>query len=154
MKLVVFMPTRAVKDPLVVEGIDYLKRVRSPWSADHSFLNPKKAIDEDRAPLRIEAESNELWQKTTGFYRIALSDEGKRFSSPAFSSMLNKLSIEQPKIAFLIGGAFGLSKDVIKQCPMTLSLSDMTLPHRMAFLMLSEQIYRAYEIQRGSLYHK
>lgn len=148
------MPTRALKDPLILEGNDYLKRVRSPWGAQAHFINPKKAIHEDRAAQRIEAESQDLWQKSSGFYRIALSDRGKKFSSEQFSCWLNNFSFGQPKIAFIIGGAFGLSEKIIHQCDAHLSLSDMTLPHRMAFLMLSEQIYRAYEIQRGSLYHK
>ncbi len=154
MKLVVFMPTRAVKDPLIVEGIDYLKRLRTPWAASHLFLNPKKAFDEDRARERIEAESAELWQKSAGFYRIALSNEGATHSSESFSRWLNKLSNNQSKIAFLIGGAFGLSEQVTKEANATLSLSAMTLPHRMAFLVLSEQIYRASEIERGTAYHK
>lgn len=154
MKFVVFMPTRALKDPLIIEGTDYLSKIRSPWSATHQFLNPKKAFDEDRAALRIEAESNELWQKSAGHFRIALSDRGKPLSSPEFSLWLDKFSHHQPKIAFLIGGAFGLSEKVLNEADAKLSLSPMTLPHRMAFLVLCEQLYRAYEIKRGSLYHK
>ncbi len=154
MKLVVLMPTRAVKDPLIIEGVDYLKRLRSPWSASHQFLNPKKAFDEARARERIEAEGIELLQKSAGYYRVALSDTGSSYSSEQFSKWLSKLSHNQAKIAFLIGGAFGLSEAVIKEANICLSLSAMTLPHRMAFLVLSEQIYRASEIERGSAYHK
>lgn len=154
MKLHVFMPTRALKDPLITEGLDYLKKIRSPWSAESHFLSPKKAFDEDRKDERIIAESKELWQKSEGFYRIVLSDQGKHYSSPYFSNYLEKLSMQESKIAFIIGGAFGLSADIVKNAPACLSLSDMTFPHRMAFLMLSEQLYRAYEIKRGSLYHK
>lgn len=154
MKFVVFMPTRAVKDPLIIEGADYLTKIRAPWSATHQFLNPKKAFDEDRAASRIEAEGNELLQKSTGYFRIALSDRGKSLSSTDFSSWLSKFEYSQPKIALLIGGAFGLSEKVMNEADATLSLSPMTLPHRMAFLVLSEQLYRAYEIKRGSLYHK
>jgi 23S rRNA (pseudouridine1915-N3)-methyltransferase len=57
-------------------------------------------------------------------------------------------------LAFIIGGAFGLSKNLVEQCDETWSLSKLTLPHRMAYLVLCEQIYRASQILQGSKYHK
>ena len=54
----------------------------------------------------------------------------------------------------MIGGSLGLSDAVLKRANETLSLSDMTLPHRIARLVLLEQIYRAHKICAGEPYHK
>ena len=56
--------------------------------------------------------------------------------------------------AFVIGGALGLSQDLIRKANRQLSLSTMTLTHEMARLLLTEQIYRAGTIVRGEPYHK
>ena len=57
-----------------------------------------------------------------------------------------------PALAFLIGGAYGLPERVSKSAELKLSLSAMTLPHRLARLVLAEQIYRAYTILRNEPY--
>jgi 23S rRNA (pseudouridine1915-N3)-methyltransferase len=56
-------------------------------------------------------------------------------------------------IAFLIGGALGLPKEVVKKASRRLSLSNLTLPHRLARVVLCEQLYRAMTIIRGEPYH-
>ena len=57
-------------------------------------------------------------------------------------------------VAFLIGGAYGLSSDVRNSAGQKLSLSRLTFPHELARLMLAEQLYRAGTIVRGEPYHK
>lgn len=152
MKILVVLPTKITHDPLISLAADYLKRVRSPLSAQALFLPPK--ITTSQEPLRKEIEGKELLAKTDGFVRIALAEGGKVFSSEDFARLLERKQMQTSKLAFLIGGAFGLSTQVIETCDLTLSLSLMTMPHRMAFLMLAEQIYRAGEINFGSPYHK
>ena len=55
-------------------------------------------------------------------------------------------------VVFLIGGAYGLPQELSKKADLRLSLSAMTLPHRLARLFLAEQIYRAFSILRGEPY--
>lgn len=154
MKLLVAVVCKSPHDPLVVEGFNYLKKLRHPFSGTPLLINPKSAIAEEHKHKRLAEEGEALLKKTTGYYRLALAEQGRKYSSPQLAAYLNQLSQSTSKAAFLIGGAFGLSADVLKQADATLSLSDMTLPHRLAFLVLCEQLYRAGEIIRGGPYHK
>ena len=58
------------------------------------------------------------------------------------------------KVAFVIGGSLGLSKDVMKRANDTLSFSKMTFPHQLMRVILLEQVYRSYRIINGEPYHK
>ena len=90
-----------------------------------------------------------------GEHVIALCIGGKRMDSQAFAARLARLAAEAaPAITFVIGGSDGLSDAVLDRADERLSLSDMTFPHRLARLMLLEQLYRAFKIQRGETYHK
>lgn len=87
--------------------------------------------------------------------KIALCVEGKQLSSEEFSSLIKTAENSGfSQISFIIGGAFGLSEEVKKVCDFHLSLSKMTFTHRMARILLLEQIYRAENIAAGGKYHK
>ena len=87
--------------------------------------------------------------------KIALCVEGKQLSSEEFSSLIkNAENSGFSQISFIIGGAFGLSEEVKKVCDFRLSLSKMTFTHRIARILLLEQIYRAENIAAGGKYHK
>ncbi len=88
-------------------------------------------------------------------YIISLCIEGERFDSTAFAEELKKVFLSgRSRIAFIIGGSFGLS-DYIKNCSdLRLSMSDMTFPHHLARVVLLEQIYRAFTIIEGTKYNK
>ena len=85
---------------------------------------------------------------------IPLCIEGKEYSSPEFSSLIEKISLENSSICFVIGGSFGLSEDVKKLGNTKLSFGKMTLPHQLARMVLLEQVYRAFSISNNSKYHK
>jgi 23S rRNA (pseudouridine1915-N3)-methyltransferase len=85
-----------------------------------------------------------------GRYSIALSENGKMLTSAEFSDTLK----DRAEVGFFIGGAYGLERDFIDSCNLSLSLSWLTLPHEMARIVLLEQIYRAKTIERGLPYHK
>ena len=81
--------------------------------------------------------------------------EGEKTSSEKFANMLNGLiSRGTGVITFVIGGSYGLSDEIKKKADKLLSFSDMTFPHTLFRLMLTEQIYRAFSIIGGSAYHK
>jgi 23S rRNA (pseudouridine1915-N3)-methyltransferase len=86
---------------------------------------------------------------------VALTREGKGMDSDELARWLQRHAVRSlPGVAFVIGGAHGLSRAVLERCRRRLSLSAMTLPHEMARLVLVEQLYRAGTILRGEPYHK
>jgi 23S rRNA (pseudouridine1915-N3)-methyltransferase len=84
---------------------------------------------------------------------VALEVDGVRMTSTQFAHKLELWSRRgQGRIAFVIGGSEGIPAEVAKRASFKLSLSDMTLPHRLARVLLVEQIYRAQTILRGEPY--
>ncbi|RBW69114.1 23S rRNA (pseudouridine(1915)-N(3))-methyltransferase RlmH [Bacillus taeanensis] len=122
-------------------------------------------IPDEKAPETLsEAEMNEVKQKegerilakiSPDTYVIALAINGKQHSSEQFAKKLDQLATYgKSKVAFIIGGSLGLSDEVLKRADEELSFSKMTLPHQLMKLVLIEQIYRAFRINRGEPYHK
>jgi len=84
---------------------------------------------------------------------VALEVDGEALTSTGFSERLARWTSQgKGVVAFLIGGANGLPSALSKKAHHRISLSAMTLPHRLARLVLSEQLYRAISIQRGEPY--
>lgn len=85
----------------------------------------------------------------------AMAIEGKKFSSESFAKEIKTLVDKgEGVITFVIGGSYGLDDRIKKTADKLISFSDMTFPHTMFRLMLTEQIYRAFSINSGSSYHK
>lgn len=85
---------------------------------------------------------------------VALDERGKSLSSVDFAKWLGRQQDSARDVAFVIGGDEGLSDEVRGKATLVMSLSAMTLPHRLARLVLLEQVYRAFSILRGEPYHK
>ena len=88
-------------------------------------------------------------------YVMTLEIRGKKLSSEALAEKVAELSLKgKSNVAFVIGGSLGLDKAVSDRADFKLSFSDMTFPHQMMRVILLEQIYRAFKINRGETYHK
>lgn len=110
------------------------------------------ASDIDRA---LEHEAGAILSKTEkSAYKIALCIEGKGCSSRAFSEKIADISQRVSHIIFIIGSSHGMSGSVKNTADLKLSFSEMTFPHNLARIMLLEQIYRAFAIDKGLPYHK
>ena len=113
--------------------------------------NPSEA--EKQKTLTLEGERL-LRQVPAGSYLIVLDVCGKELSSEELAARMDQLGIQgRSSITFLIGGAFGLSGEVRAAADELLSFSRMTFTHQMVRLLLVEQIYRAFKINRGEKYH-
>ena len=85
---------------------------------------------------------------------IALDERGRALDSVELSRLIAQAQTGARDLLFVIGGDEGLDERVRKAAHVTLSLSRMTLPHRLARLVLVEQLYRAFTILKGEPYHK
>jgi 23S rRNA (pseudouridine1915-N3)-methyltransferase len=85
-----------------------------------------------------------------GFFNVILDPLGKEFSTEKFAKILD----ENSKINFFIGGAYGFSREFVKRGDLTISLSQLTMSHKIAKIVLLEQIYRALTINNNHPYHK
>lgn len=86
---------------------------------------------------------------------VTLEICGKRKTSEGFAKLIRSLEVSgQSDMTFVIGGSLGLSDEVKKRSDTALSFSDMTFPHQLMRVVLLEQIYRAYKINRNEPYHK
>ncbi len=84
---------------------------------------------------------------------VALTIDGRARSSEELAAHLEGLSHRAVDLVFVIGGADGIPAEIVAAANERLSLSKMTLPHRLARLVLVEQLYRAMTIRRGEPYH-
>jgi len=86
---------------------------------------------------------------------IALEPGGDAWTTAEFTKYIEKRMVQGTRaLAFLIGGADGLGAATVKRAQRRLSLSPLTLPHRLARVLLCEQIYRAVSIIRGEPYSR
>lgn len=102
----------------------------------------------------LEKEGQQLLKRAKG-YVVAMCIEGKLIDSIALSEKIESVGLSgDSTITFIIGSSYGLSDEVKRRADLKLSMSPMTFPHQLARVMLYEQIYRSYQIQTGSKYHK
>ena len=132
----------------------YLKKIKPYAALEITHLKTLKA-DRDEATLKINFESKLLLEKlTSDDYIILLDEKGKKFSSMEFSSLINSAQESGKKRGVLIvGGAFGVSEEIKKKSIKMVCLSDMTMNHLVAEIMLLEQMYRALTIINRIPYH-
>ena len=102
----------------------------------------------ERETVRIEA------VLPHGCLRLALDQHGRSFDSAGFARQLGKWRDAGRDLAFLLGGADGLSASLKSSAAMLLSLSPLTLPHALARVVLAEQLYRAHTMLIGHPYHR
>ena len=84
---------------------------------------------------------------------IAFDELGKQQSSKELSKSIEKWQLEGDSVAMIIGGADGLSSELKQKCNLIWSLSNLTLTHSMARLLLVEQLYRGHSLITNHHYH-
>ena len=137
-KIRIYSPGKTKEAWLEAALQEYIKRLRP--KAEIELIHPKNDVQFIEMALKEKR-------------LIALDPQGKELTSEAFSLYLFKeIELGGACLAFAIGAAEGLP-EALKTFPL-LSLSRMTFTHQFARLLLIEQIYRAFEIDKGSGYHK
>ena len=106
----------------------------------------KNALDKESAKIFAEIPSRA--------YVVAMCVEGKQCSSEELADKLEEISSRNSDICFIIGSSFGLADTVKQRADMRLSVSKLTFPHQLMRVILLEAVYRAFNIQKGTKYHK
>jgi 23S rRNA (pseudouridine1915-N3)-methyltransferase len=131
---------------------EYLKRIK-PYAKIEIIEVKAEAFGASNKAKAKEEEGKrilDVLRKYSNSTIIGLEERGNEFNSVEFAKFLDK---NNQHIVFLIGGALGLSPAVMQKIDIKLSLSQMTLPHEMARVVLLEQLYRAATIAKGKEYH-
>ena len=84
---------------------------------------------------------------------VACDERGKEMTSEGLARFLQSHATGRGRLVFAVGGAWGLTDEFRARAEFLLSLSEMTLPHELARLVVTEQLYRALTILRGMSYH-
>jgi len=149
-----------LKEKYLKLGIDeYIKRLSAYAKVDIIELPDEKApenlSDQDMKIVKDKEGERILSKISPDAHVIALAIEGKMKSSEELADNMDRLATYgKSKVTFVIGGSLGLSDAVLKRANEKLSFSRMTFPHQMMRLILLEQVYRAFRINRGEPYHK
>ena len=148
-----------LKEKYLREGVaEYEKRL-APFASvelletreEYMAENPSEAQRQQTLAKEGERLSRLVPERS---FLIVLDVRGKLLSSEALAKELAALALQgQSDLTFLIGGAFGLSPAVRERADLRISFSPMTFTHQMVRLLLYEQIYRAFKINRGEKYH-
>lgn len=149
-----------LKDKFYIEAAaEYSKRLGRYCQTEICEVADEKTPDsysDAEARQAMDKEGERLLARIRpGEHVIALCIDGKRMDSVKFSEHLTALfDGGRQTLDFVIGGSLGLSQTVLARADERMSMSDMTFPHRLARVMLLEQIYRAFKIRAGETYHK
>ena len=129
---------------------DYFKRLTTPKLSIHEIRAHSETLEKEAKEVQNKIDDI---SKNENPYVVLLTENGKQFGSVEFSKWLS-IQSERQTVVFVIGGASGHGEAVIKRADFRLSLSELTYPHKLARLLLIEQIYRAQTIKANHPYNK
>jgi len=130
---------------------NYQKMIKKYSTLNYkSIFNNKIASSQNQTKELAQKSYSQAFETLLKGYNIALHPDGKLLDSFEFSTIFENNS----NINFFIGGAYGFEKEFLKKCDRVISLSPLTFSHKVAKVVLYEQIYRAFSIINNHPYHK
>lgn len=143
-------------DAFVKGGIEeFTKRLSKYFSVEWQVIPvPKNATMLSEGEMKQKEGESILTLLKEEDYLVALDERGKELTSEGLSQFIaQRADGGTRRLVFLIGGAYGLSKEVLQKAKLQWSLSKLTFPHQLVRLILAEQLYRACTIMRNEKYH-
>ncbi len=143
-------------EPYVRAGVeDFSKRISRYQSLEWNIIPvPKNSGMLSEADLRRSEAKTVLEWLDKDDYLVCLDEGGREMSSEELAGFMQQRANESVKrLVFLIGGAYGLDEEVLRRAKTVWSLSRLTFPHQLVRLLLTEQLYRAFTINRNEKYH-
>ncbi|WOF15691.1 23S rRNA (pseudouridine(1915)-N(3))-methyltransferase RlmH [Methanoplanus sp. FWC-SCC4] len=149
-----------IKEKFFQDGIsEFQKRLSSYTKLDFTEV-PDEKIPNNASDSQITKIISIEGKKVLGHIKpddivIVMDLAGELWSSEILADKINNIEISgKSGIVFVIGGSLGISADLIKRADMRWCLSPLTFPHQFVKLILMEQLYRAFKINRGERYHR
>ncbi|MBQ3523473.1 MAG: 23S rRNA (pseudouridine(1915)-N(3))-methyltransferase RlmH [Clostridia bacterium] len=138
---------------------EYEKRLSGYCKLTVTELEPVKLSDnpsEQEIKNALAKETQMIKAKIPkNSFVFSMCIEGKQMSSEELSKKLEDIALTgKNNITFIIGSSFGLSDEIKQMSDYKFSMSKMTFPHKLARIMLTEQVYRALSITNNAKYHK
>lgn len=155
MKICLLVVGRTVEQHFVSAINDYTERIKHYIPFEIEVINDLKNTKSLSAE-QIKSKEGELILKqiSQGDYVVLLDERGKEFRSIEFADYISKkMNTVNKRLVFIIGGAYGFSKEVYSAANEKISMSKMTFSHQMIRVIVAEQIYRAVSIINGLPYH-
>ena len=154
MRLVVAVVGKPRDRHLAAAIDEYETRAARYWPLD--VVEVREASGRGVSVVDTRAREGErlLERLPAGALVVACDERGDRLTSAQFATLVSDARERAQDVAFVIGGAFGLTDEIRARASRAIQLAPWTLPHEMARLVLAEQLYRAGTIVRGEPYHK
>jgi 23S rRNA (pseudouridine1915-N3)-methyltransferase len=142
------------KETWIKQGIEeYQKRLNPVWKVLWLELKDVSLKEAGTIELVKRKEASIITKSiTSSDYLIAMDEHGKSYDSVTFAQELSGL-ISVKDVVFIIGGVYGLDASILSKANLKLSFSAFTFPHQLIRLILIEQLYRAWAISSGKIYH-
>jgi len=143
------------RESFIREGLSFYEKRLQPFL----HLTVKNVREEKEAgglsveTIRVREGERLRAQIPPRAFVIALTPQGREFTSEEFAAWLTRRELESRPLAFLIGGHLGLDPGTLAAASERLALSRLTLTHELSRLVLLEQLYRAMTIKTGHPYH-
>ncbi len=137
------------------EGLRYFLELAKP-GIKIELLLPKIKLSSSCDPQNRLKEEAKIFSKLIPkeAYLIILDERGKALTTKKWAEFLKKVIENNKKIVFLIGGPDGIALELKEKANFLLKLSDFTLNHEIALLLLAEALYRGISIIKGHPYHR
>lgn len=139
----------------IKEGVGkYIKRLKHYIDFESMVIPDLKSTKNKSLELRKDEEGKLiLKQLKDSDFVVLLDEKGKEYTSLLLAKYIQKRMNSGQNLVFVIGGAFGFSKEVYSRANSTIALSQLTFSHQMVRLFFVEQLYRSMTILRGEKYH-
>jgi len=150
-RIKVYTIEKEAKDEFEIIANNYKKMISRYARFEHNICFNKAIVKAQKSDVDSAKKSySTIYEGKMGRFNVCLDEKGKILDSVEFSKIFQK----EDEINFFIGGAYGFEERFLKSCDEVISLSRMTFSHKIAKIVLFEQIYRALSIVNNHPYHK
>lgn len=133
---------------------EYVKRMPREARVEVVPIRPEKRSGQSAERIKALEGGRILEKCPAGTRLVALDEHGRELTTRQLAGMMDEWMQSGRDTCLVIGGADGLSPELLQRAELTLSLSRLTLPHALARVLLAEQLYRAWSVLAGHPYHR